>query len=279
MTHFDLSFGVAQKAANYVSKKFFLSAYEASDNAYWQRHGIPSEWQSLGEIVEYVPRFLATAEGDDTPVYLFMLRAAPNLDLKRVKLKIKVRKSGEIHQQTITVDSLCRIPVRMALDDIPLKPKPSSSRGCKLGNVYIKLVEAVNGDGVDLVAGSKIADIFTPDRMEAPNHRFAKRWGQYWNIDEINLEKNNFKTYCYRRLVQSAGQLWRPLRGRRLVYSIMTGRLGLSLVFWSQNVFDARGIRDAMSDAVTFQKSMKRDFVTNAAGSRNPSCAETVVSV
>ncbi len=279
MIHFDLSFGAAQKAADHVSKKFFLSAYETSDNAYWRRHGIRSGWQTLGGIVEYLPRFLAVTEDDDTPVYLFTLRAAPNLDLKRVTLKIKVRKSGEIHQQTITVDGLCRIPVRKALNGIPLKPKPSSTRGSKLGNVYIKLIEAVNGDGVDLVAGSKVADIFSPERMESPNHRFAKRWGQYWNIDEINLDKNNFKTHCYRQLVQSAGQLWRPLRGRRLIYSIMTGRLGLSLVFWSQNLFDAKGMRDSMSDVVSHQKSMKRDLAGKAAGLSNAPCSETAVSV
>ena len=274
----DLSFGVAQKAADYVTKKFLLSAYETSDDAYWQRHGTRSGWQSLGGIIEYLPHFLAITDEGDRPVYLFMLRAAPNLDLKRVKIKIKVRKAGEIHEQTICVDRLGRVPVRKALDEIPLRPKPSSKQGRKLGNVYIKLVEALDGDGVDLVAGAKIASIFSPGRIESANHRFAKRWGQYWNVDEINIEKNDFKTHCYRRLVQSAGQLWRPLRGRRVAYSIMTSDLGLSVAFWSQNLFDAKGLRASMSDVVSQHKSMKRDRIGVVDDSGDASCARTAVS-
>ena len=178
--------------------------------------------------------------------YLMALRAAPNVDLRRVTLKVKVKKSGDIYQQEITIDRLRRIPVRKALTGIPLKPRPKKSvQGRRLGKMYIKVVRAVDGDGVDLIGSRKLTDIFESSYSESPLHCYVGRWGQYWNIDQINLEKQKLRTRCYRRLVQSAGQLWRPLSGRRSLYRILTCDLGLSLAFWSRNLCKAKAIGDA----------------------------------
>ena len=279
MIDLNVSPGLAQKIAGCFTKKFFLSAYEVSDDAYWQRHGTERGWQSLGGVIEYLPEFLAVTQDDDVPVYLMTFRAAPNVDLKRVRIKIKARKSGDTHQQEMSIDRLCRTPVRKALTEIPLRPKPSNgAQGRKLGNVYIKLVEAVDSDGVDLAKGKKIADIFIPTRKDSTHQRYAKRWGQYWNVDEINLQKHNLKSRWYRRLVQSAGQLWRPLRGRRAAYWILTSRLGLSVAFWSQNLFDARGIQASVAHVEDHRRSSQRDRVDAAGASRTAPYSETAVS-
>ncbi len=241
---------IAQSVADVVTRRLFLAAYEVSDDAYWRNCATRHEWRSLGGIIEFSPDFLAVSDERSTPVYLMSIRAASNTDLKRVSIKVKAKKSGVIHEHQITQDSLCGVPVRKALSSIPLKPK--SSKGAdwhKLGDIYIKLSEAIDSDGVDLVKGKKIADIFPSTGTDSAPHSQVERWGQYWNIDAINVRKDDIKTRYYRELVQSARQLGRPLTLRRMGYRLLTGRLGLAVAFWSQNLWNAEDLRISISRA------------------------------
>lgn len=230
-----------------LTRQLFLEAYEVSDDTFWRQQGQPHRWRSLGGLVEFADDFLAVAQEDGESVYLATFRAAAHADLKRVDLKIKVKKRGAIHEQRIRLDRLTTVPVRKALDGLPLRPKRAkSTSGAKLGDVYIKLVTAIDSDGVDLVKQQKIATIFAPTCTFSSVHRYAKRWGQYWNIDEINRAKQLIKNDWYRRLVQSVGQLWRPLRMRRTAYWLLTNPLALSVTFWSSNLVHAAGLRGAI---------------------------------
>ncbi len=232
-----------QKLAEVVTRGLFLRAYEISDDAYWRRFEAPQRWQSLGDIVEYSEGFLAVTCDNAEPVYLIGLRAVSHALLRRVSVKLKVKKGGELYQETITIDRLDDIPVRKALTQIPLKPKHlSRTKGAKLGDVYIKLVEAIDIDGEDLVAGRRLATIFSPTCSVSALDHYEQRWGQFWNTDQITLARQLIKNRWYRRLVQSAGQLWRPLRVRRLAYWMMTNQAALSLQFWMGNLFGARGL-------------------------------------
>lgn len=240
----------AQVPADWLTKKLLLSAYEASDDAYWRRQATQCEWRSLGGIVEYSPDLLAVPRDQASPVYLITIRSTANVDLRRVKIKVKAKKSGIIHQQGITQHQLSSTPVRKGLSAIPLKPKSSKTDDWhELGDIYIKLTEAVTDDGTDLVEGKKIADIFKSTGTNSPPGCQVERWGQYWNVDEINAEKENIKTRYYRDLVQSARQLGRPLTVRRAAYRLLTGRLGLSLTFWSQNLWNAECFRASITQA------------------------------
>jgi hypothetical protein len=231
-----------------LTKKLFLAAYEASDDAYWQRHATECEWRSLDGIIEYTPELLAVPSKGEFPIYLIAVRATSDSSLDRLVIKIKAKKSGIIYRQEITQAQLCAIPVRKALAEIPLKPKLSEGTGWqKLGDIYIKLAEAVDGNGVDLLKGKKIAEIFPSTGVESASQRYVERWGQYWNLDEIDIEKDYIKTRCYQELVQSAKQLGRPLTLRRTAYRLMTSRLGLALTFWSQNLWNAEGLRASLS--------------------------------
>ena len=241
---------VAQAAADTLTKKLFLSVYETCDDAFWRRHSNRCEWQSLGGIIEYTPDLLAVPGERAAPIYVIAIRAASNTDLERVAIRIKTRKSGVIHQQEIMLNKLCSDPVRKALSAIPLKPKLSIDAGWhKLGEIYINLVEAVNCDGVDLAKDKKIAHIFRSTGTDLVLHNQVERWGQYWNLDEITVEKRNIKTRCYRELVQSAKNLGRPMTLRRTAYRLLTNHIGLNLIFWSQNLWNAKGIRTSIEQA------------------------------
>lgn len=249
---------IAQSSADFVTRRLFLAAYEVSDDAYWRNYATRQEWRSLGGIVEFSPDFLAVSGERSSPVYLISIRAASNTHLKRVSIKVKAKKSGVIHEQQITQDGLCDIPVRKALSSIPLKPK--SSKGTdwhKLGDIYIKLSAAIDSDGVDRVDGKKVADIFPSTGTDSAPHSQVERWGQYWNVDVINAEKDDIKTGYYRELVQSARQLGRPLTMRRMVYRLLTGRLGLALTFWSQNLWNAKGMKLSISRAAAGRQAMR----------------------
>ena len=241
---------VVQTPIDRVTKKLFLAAYEASDDAHWQRHATRCEWRSLDGIIEYCPDFLAVPSERGDPVYLIAIRASSKTDLERVQVKVKAKKSGIIYQHEIRQNQLCSTPVRKALTAIPLKPKSSQlSDWHNLGDIYIRLAEAVDCDGVSLVNGKKIANIFASTSTDSVPHSQVQHWGQYWNVDEINVEKENIKTRCYRELVQSAKQLGRPLTMRRAAYRLLTSHLGLALTFWSQNLWNAEGIKASIAQA------------------------------
>lgn len=261
---------VAQAPADRLMKKLFLEAYEAADDAYWRCHATQCEWRSLDGIIEYSPDLLAMPGEQAAPVYLMAIRATTNAGLKRVAIKVKAKKSGIIHQQQITQKQLCGTPVRKALTAIPLKPKSSKAAGRKmLGDIYIRLVEAVDCDGVDLVKSRKIASIFPSTSADSVPHRQVERWGQYWNIDEINAEKDNIKIRCYREWVQSARQLGRPLTMRRTVYRLLTSHFGLALTFWSRNLWNARGIRASITQAEADDRPISSEKSKAAMASQN----------
>ena len=257
---------VAQAATDSVTRRLFLAAYEASDDAFWRNCAARHEWRSLGGIIEFTPDFLAVSDKRAAPIYLISIRAASNTSFKRVTIKVKVKKSGVIHQQEITQNRLCHIPVRKALASIPLKPKFSKDADRhRLGDIYIRLSEAVNNDGADLAEGKKIADIFPSTGTNSAPHNQVERWGQYWNINAINALKDDIKALYYRELVQSARKLGRPLTLRRMAYRFLTGRLGLTLIFWSQNLWNAKGIRASIARAEADHqpiRSEKRSSVT-----------------
>ncbi|MGB5465196.1 MAG: hypothetical protein WBM84_03850 [Sedimenticolaceae bacterium] len=262
---------MAQAAADRWTKKLFLAAYEAADDTYWRRHAPECEWRSLGGIIEYSPDLLAVPRDRAPPIYLFAMRANTNTDLERVTIKVKAKKFGVIHQQEITQPHLCDIPVRKALTAIPLGPKSSKAADFhKLGDIYIRLSEAVDDDGVDLLEGKKIADIFRSNGTHsALQHRHVERWGQYWNLDEINVEKQNIKTRCYRDLVQSAKQLGRALTMRRMAYRLLTSDPGLTLMFWAENLWNADGMRASIKQAEASDRPIRREKSKTAAVSRN----------
>jgi len=250
---------VAQNAADSLTKKLFLAAYEASDNAYWRHHASQCEWRSLGGIIEYCPNVLAVRSKNETPDYLIAIRATAKAHLDRVAIKVKVRESGIIYEQEITQAHLCAIPVRKALTAIPLKPKSSQgSDRYKLGILYVKLAEAVDHNGTDLVKGRKIAQIFPSTGTDSAPLRHVEIWGQYWNTDAITLEKENIKARYYRELVQSAKNLGRPLMMRRLFFRLFSSHLGLTLTFWAENLWNAEGIRHSIAKARGYDQPIPR---------------------
>lgn len=241
---------VAEALADKVTRRLFLRAYEISDDAYWRRFEAPQQWQNLGGIVEYSDAFLAVTRDNAEPVYLLSLRAASHAVLRRVSVKLKVKKAGQIYEEIITIDHLDDVPVRKALLEIPLKPKRlNHTKGAKLGDVYIKLREAIDSDGEDLVKGRRIATIFGPTCHVSALDHYEQRWDQFWNTDQITLARQLIKSQWYRRLVQSAGQLWRPLRVRRLLYLMLTNSAALSVQFWAVNLFGAKGLMQQVAES------------------------------
>jgi len=261
---------VVQAPSDLLTKKLFLAAYEASDDAYWRHHENQCDWRSLNGIIEYTPDLLAVERERAAPVYLIAIRASADTYLERVVVKVKAKKSGVIYQQEITQNQLYGTPVCKALIKIPLKPKsPKGGDWQRLGDLYIKLAEAVDCDGVDLVKHKKIADIFASTSTDMVSHCQVERWGQYWNIDKINVEKENISARYYRDLVQSARNSRRQLTMRRAAYRLLTSPLGLSLTFWYQNLWSGERIRASVAQTETNDRPLHRNQSTTMTTPRN----------
>ncbi len=240
-----------KKPVDWLTKRLFLSAYEASDAFFWKHHGSHGRWRNLGGLFEYDSKFIAVTPTGAPPACLISLRAIGGVTFKRVVLMIKVKRSGVILQERLCLENLGSQPVRKALSIVSQRPKrPSGDLTRKFGEVYIKLVEAIDGEGADLANGEKIGDIFRPTCTDSPYQPYVKRWDQYWNIEEFNAEKQKLKNLWFQKLVKPAGQLGRPLTARRTLFRLLTNELALSLKFWSQNLFHARQIRGSLGRSI-----------------------------
>ena len=236
---------------DWLTKSLFLSAYEASDAFFWRQHGSHGRWRDLGGLLEYDPKFIAVTPAGASPDCLISLRATDCVTFKRIVLMIKVKRSGVIIEEMLCLENLGSQPVRKALSIVSQRPnRPSGGQAVKFGEVYIKLVEAIDGEGADLANGKKIGDIFRPTCTDSPYQPYVKRWDQYWNIEEFNAEKQKLKNLWFQKLVKPAGQLGRPLTARRTVFRLLTNELALSLKFWSQNLINARQIRGSLERSV-----------------------------
>lgn len=246
-----------KRPVDWLTKSLFQSAYEASDAFFWDHHGSHGRWRNLGGLLEYDPKFVAVTPADAPPACLVSLRAIGGVTFQRVVLIIKVKRSGVILQEMLCLENLGGQPVRKALSIVSQRPnRPSGDLTRKFGEVYFKLVEAIDEEGADLASGKKIGDIFRPTCTDSPYQPYVKRWDQYWNIEEFNAEKQKLKNHWFQRLVQPAGQLGRPLTARRTAFRLLTNELTLSLKFWSQNLFHARQIRGSL------ERSMHEDGCT-----------------
>lgn len=241
----DLVRESAETASAVLTKKLFHDAYKVSDEAYWRSHAEQHEWRSLGGIIEYSPNLLAMPRDGRPPEFVILLRTTSQTALRRLTLKIKVKKSGTIVEQIIRLEHLDQVPARKALSAITAKADSSTTVGrYRLGDVYMKLVEAIDIDGIDRRNGRRIADIFpaTASNSEADHDRL--RWGQYWNVDLIDFEKENIRSHLYHDLVYSARKLGRPLTARRIAYRLLTSGPALNGTFWTRNLFNATGMRN-----------------------------------
>ncbi|MDJ0740339.1 MAG: hypothetical protein QNJ91_11510 [Gammaproteobacteria bacterium] len=235
-----------------LGKQLCLATFRASDDAFWRRQARQRDWRRLGGIVEYTPELLAVTTRDGSTAYVAAFRAPARVMLKRVVIRVKTKKGDTIHQQSITLKGLGRNPVCMALTAIPAPSKPREDSGWhRLGDVYIKLVEAVHDNGTDLVGGNKIAEIFAASCGRTDAHGLTERWGRYWNIDAIRREKEDLSAAYYRDLVLEPRRDKRPLKLRRLAYRLVSSSTGLSLAFWSRNLGHAAGLRASLARAAS----------------------------
>ena len=240
--------GLMEATTNPLARKLFLPAYKASDERYWQRRLSECQWRSLGNIIEYSPDFFSATGKGKYPVLLIAIRSKTDTHLKRLTIKVKAKKSGVLYSQSIRQSHLDRVPVRKAVTVLPLQSQEQNATGRhKLGDFYIKLEEAVDGSGVDLINGKKIAEIFSASVEDAGVENDVRFLDQYWNVDAIDHEKENIRTHHYRRLVHSARQNGRSLALRRMAYRLVSSRLGLSLAFWHQNLGSAGRMRESMT--------------------------------
>ena len=209
----------------------FLANYQRSDADYWQQHRWAGQWRPLGRLLMY-RSVLIGMRSDATMMLLFTLQATQGWKLKLARLELTIKRNGNINRQMLVVRNLEDKAATVALQDImidmgPLEPLERAS----MGQVLIKLLELRDSEGND-VLGRKKVTLFKP-MIEIYNGREFKRLrGKYWNVELIRAEKHRLKNEWYRRLVKPAGQLWRPLRVRRVLYRIVTNEWALSIQYW-----------------------------------------------
>jgi hypothetical protein len=135
--------------------------------------------------------------------------------------------------------------VLKTLPGIPWVPalRRSDRTASPKGSLYIKLLEAVDANGRRVAKLKMPSEIFRPAWTETPPFDLKERWGQCWNMELMEKDRQRLMNQWYSKLVKPAGQLWRPLTFRRALYALMTKGPAMSLAFWSRNIVCAKGLR------------------------------------
>jgi len=237
-----------------LSKRFFLDAFQVSDRHYWQREASKASWKDLRGFIEYDMRVISAPMPNGKSKLLVAVRAVRGRRFKRVKLSIAAKHQGVIYRDTLEIHNLTEEPRLVGLPDIcPKLDRKGRDHALPVsGSLFIKLAEAVNSYDVSVDGFKKTAEIFRPVVVKAQRGEFVYRWGRYWNTALIEKEKQNIKSRSYFRVVKSAGQLWRPLRLRRVLHELLTIRPLLSLAFWNENLGTANHLRNSLEGPKEF---------------------------
>jgi len=248
---FSLPLGILlKKPIEWAAQKLFLNAYQASDEYYWQLNKIGASWKNIGNDIEY-DTYLATIFSNGLPPLSYIAIRSSSSLYKKITLKLEAEGPFATYQEIIIIHNLNEKPVIKALPSIPLKSMWVARGGIMIpyGRVHIEVIEQINNKNQDVLEGKKIEDYFNPSYTEILNSEFVKRWGYYWNVDEINWQKQYMKDYFYMMLIFSAGHPWKSLNSfnpRFILFKILTNKLSLSIAFWSKNLIYGKQIRDSI---------------------------------
>lgn len=249
----SLSLGFLKKPLELATKKIFLKAYQVSDDYYWEHYRLGKTWRELGPDIEYDTHLATIFSNDKLPLSYIVLRSRNGTKHKKVTLKVEAKDASVDYQETIVVYGLDEKPIIKSLPSIPLKSMWVARGGIKTpyNNIHIEIIEQINEEGVDLIENRKIEDYFIPTYTEILNSEFVKRWDYFWNVDEINWQKQKIKDYLFVKLIFSAGPLWRPISPfspRAIIFKGLSSKPALSIAFWSRNLICAKQIRASVKE-------------------------------
>jgi hypothetical protein len=249
---FSLPWGLLRKPLDWATKKLFLSAYQASDEYYWQRSGLGVSWRPLGQHLEYDTLLASIFSNEKMPLSYISIRAKKGAVFKKATIKFEAKGHIVSYQDTIAIYDTGKTPIIKALPSIPLKSLWITRGGIRTPykDVSIELIDLYGADGSNLAEGSRIVDSFTPTYTELLSSKFVKRWGYWWNVDEINWQKQNARDLIYMKFLFAADRPWHPLPSwhpRRVLFILLANRFSLSLIFWSQNLIHGEKIRNAIA--------------------------------
>ena len=249
-----------KKPLVWLSQKCFLAAYDSSNAHYWKCKGARARWRRLGGLIECDAELIRLTSDTGTPRYLLAIRAAPGTPLRRVEIIVKVKNSRTNRKTRIVIKDLGQAPATIELPSLTSEAISSDDNAVEpYEAIYLLLVEAISVKGAHLAIGEKIVGRLTPIYPDSSTDEFVAHWGRYWHVGRINEEKHRLKSYLFLKIVMSAGQLWRPLTGRRVIFQLLANKFALSLAFWSRNLVSARQMSNALLAGEEHHSSMAAD--------------------
>jgi len=249
---FSLPLGLLKKPLYWATKKLFLSAYQASDEYYWQHNGLGVSWRPLGPHLEYDTHLASIFSNEKTPLSYISIRAREGVVFKKATVKFAAKGHVVSYQDTIVLYDIGQTPIIKALPSIPLKSLWVARGGIRspYEDVKIEVIDLYGADGTNLAEGRRIADSFAPTYTEILNSEFVERWGYWWNVDEINWQKQQGRESIYMKFLFHIDRPWHPLQAwhpRRVLFMVLANKFSLSLIFWSQNLIHGKKIRNAIA--------------------------------
>lgn len=237
-------FGVAR---DYISKKLFLEAYCVSNDYYWDRCALGSHFKNIAGVIEYDIDLPTIYTNSKVPIPRIALKSSKN-DLSQLIITVLATGGIAQFQDRILVYNISKTPIIVALPSIPLHNIHIIHNNIieSYKTIKIEIIEAKDANGKTINLNFKnIVSVFNPLHLELYNDYIKYKWGTYWHIEEMRFQQNEIRQGLYYKFMTKDGwplreKIWSP---RFLIYSILSLRFIILMIFWSQNIRHATDMK------------------------------------
>lgn len=220
--------------------------------------------QSLDEYVSYDINWGKLFLGKEQSSCTLWIKAKNKEGFSRITVCITASLETLRYQSVVTIFDVNDVPCVAAIPSIPLREV--EVRGNVVYQPYseisIELIEAFDTNNMPVNLRYKIKETMHPiDNLEAAmglRKSNVYRWGKWWNLDFLEMEKNELAVILHGISFHSKFYRSRMRYFWTTVAWIGKKKWALELCFWMRNLITARQLKKALNEYLKDHNEIKR---------------------
>ncbi|MFT2790338.1 hypothetical protein ACMV5I_09715 [Serratia sp. T13T92] len=238
----------------WLSKFFFYETYLISNEYYLKQRSFLQDWENLTPEIEVSVHQASIFDNDSPPFSKVAIRTSDkNHVIKCVEIIVEAKAlsntyQNETYQNKISAYNITNTPTILVTPSIPIRElHHTKERGYYFSYHDFSICLLNTTSKTVIIKNEKQYSVnykYSFYNDDLLNSRFVKRWGMYWNMDEIDFTIKRLKDFLYYHLVQIHHFYPKgykiPFKSRLRYYFIST--VGKSIYFiiskkWFLNLF------------------------------------------
>lgn len=241
-----------RKPIDIVSKFFYLNAYEISTfySFYFDMKRIFPH--SLGEVVDYNINWSEIYLNKKQTNCTLRIKARDNQSYSKITFCVTASLENLKYQSVVEVYDVSTIPCIIALPSIPLRSIEIKGNTIyePYSTVSVEIKEIFDSNNNIIDVRGNLKDILHPidnlDKIINEKESDVYRWGQWWNLDFLESEKQEISRFFQAYSVNAkfwgskTKYFWQP------VAWFMSLPFILNIYFWIRNIIWANQLNKAL---------------------------------